>query len=495
MPLQDDVGGYAEGSGSEETHRPATSKPEPEQGWSATSRLSHLAGSGRFRLQTAGPAAFLLILLVAVAFPARQLRVVTTDGDVQTVSSRSSDAVAAVEQAGIAIEPGDEVEALGDGELIVHRATEAILKVDGQSFAVRTRAETIAELLIDAEVPMEPDDSVLRDDVVVSPDAPVAPQPSVASSDLAPGTVSDEPVVLEVRRAVPFSLEENGQELQLRSSGQTVGSALRDVGVRLGPGDEIQPSPSAELTAGLQIRVEHAQQLVVTLPEGKKILYTLADSVEAALADSGLRLPAGYRLEPSGGTAIGPGLAVHVVGISEDQVLETERIQSQTVYEADPSLAWGETLTMEGRDGVYYRQFLLVYEDGELLSRELELEWYDPEPIDTTIYYSTAAEPTPIPPPPVAQPQPDQPITVITGGAEQWRSLVCAYGWDCEWALAVIQCESGGNPNAYNPGGPYIGLFQIWGGHGPNLYDPAVNIAAAYSLYLSGGAGHWPYCP
>ena len=82
---------------------------------------------------------------------------------------------------------------------------------------------------------------------------------------------------------------------------------------------------------------------------------------------------------------IGPGLAVHVVGISEDQVLETERIQSQTVYEADPTLAWGETLTMEGRDGVYYRQYLLVYEDGDLISRELEQEWYDPEPIDTTI--------------------------------------------------------------------------------------------------------------
>ena len=120
------------------------------------------AGTAGRRLQPAGLAAFLLLLLVAVAFPARQLGVATTDGDVQTVGSRSSDAVAAVEQAGIAIEPGDEVEALGDGELIVHRATEAILKVDGQSFAVRTRAATIAAFPIEPAVPIEPVDRLLR---------------------------------------------------------------------------------------------------------------------------------------------------------------------------------------------------------------------------------------------------------------------------------------------------------------------------------------------
>jgi len=77
-----------------------------------------------------------------------------------------------------------------------------------------------------------------------------------------------------------------------------------------------------------------------------------------------------------------------------------------------------------------------------------------------------------------------------------YRELVCAYSWDCEWALAVIQCESGGDPNAYNPAG-YIGLFQISQplyGAGLNLYDPAVNTAVAWSLYQSGGAGHWPAC-
>jgi hypothetical protein len=199
-----------------------------------------------------------------------------------------------------------------------------------------------------------------------------------------------------------------------------------------------------------------------------------------ALAEARLALPADYRLEPAASTPIGAGLAVHVIGISQEQVLETERIESHTVYEPDPSLPWGEQRVVMGQDGVHYWQYEIVYENTEPVSRELAEEWYDPEPVDTVVYYSTTQ--------PVA-------ASVVSSSASDWRELVCSYDWDCDWALAVIACESGGNPNAYNPQGPYIGLFQIWGGHGSNLEDPTTNIAAAYSLYLSGGRGHWPNCP
>jgi hypothetical protein len=74
-----------------------------------------------------------------------------------------------------------------------------------------------------------------------------------------------------------------------------------------------------------------------------------------------------------------------------------------------------------------------------------------------------------------------------------WRDLVCTYGWDCGWALRVIACESGGNPNAYNPAGPYVGLFQILD-PSRSLFDPAANIAAAWQKYLSQGRGAWGAC-
>jgi len=78
---------------------------------------------------------------------------------------------------------------------------------------------------------------------------------------------------------------------------------------------------------------------------------------------------------------------------------------------------------------------------------------------------------------------------------QTWRTLVCSYDWPCEWALAVVDCESTNSPSAYNPAGPYIGLFQVWEKYGGNLYDPEVNVSKAYGLYQSGGSAHWPNCP
>lgn len=73
-------------------------------------------------------------------------------------------------------------------------------------------------------------------------------------------------------------------------------------------------------------------------------------------------------------------------------------------------------------------------------------------------------------------------------------------GSDLITAVAVALAESGGNPNAYNAetaaGAPTgkgsYGLWQIYlNAHpefaGDNLYDPAANANAAYSIYSASG--------
>jgi uncharacterized protein YabE (DUF348 family)/3D (Asp-Asp-Asp) domain-containing protein len=326
------------------------------------------------------------------------------------VNSRASDDKVLVEQAGIDLEPGDEVEPAGDGALAVRRATEAVLEVDGRAYALRSQDESIETLLAQAKVQLEPQDSVLRNDRLVSPNEPVAPPPSLASV-LRPGSVplvagpaSSEPVALEVRRAVPFTVFEDGQQLQLRSSRESVATALRDVGVRLGPGDQVQPPLDTELSAGVTIQVEHATEIVVTMPAGKTILYTLGSTVGEALAEGAVDLPAQYRLDPPPETPIRAGLAIHVVGISDEQQTEEERIESRTLYQPDASLPYGQRRVVQGHDGIHYRQYRAVYEDGQLISRELFAEWSDPEPADTVIYYSTASAPPVTPSAPLEVP-------------------------------------------------------------------------------------------
>ena len=86
-----------------------------------------------------------------------------------------------------------------------------------------------------------------------------------------------------------------------------------------------------------------------------------------------------------------------------------------------------------------------------------------------------------------------------------WRPLVERHFLpeDVERALAVIECESGGDPGAANPYSSARGLFQHLGSAwddraidaglpGADIFDPVDNIAvAAWLVYEGGGWSHW----
>ena len=72
-------------------------------------------------------------------------------------------------------------------------------------------------------------------------------------------------------------------------------------------------------------------------------------------------------------------------------------------------------------------------------------------------------------------------------GVEQWRPLVESIfpAHAVETVLRIMQCESGGNPNATGAQGE-MGLLQVhprW--HRDASYDPEANLRAAYRI--SGG--------
>lgn len=82
------------------------------------------------------------------------------------------------------------------------------------------------------------------------------------------------------------------------------------------------------------------------------------------------------------------------------------------------------------------------------------------------------------------------------------RAIVCNGEWawlrypnGCEWALGVIECESGGNRDAYNPAGPYISIWQVL--NGP--HDIYLNTVEANIQFVEWERGirktsPWPGC-
>jgi hypothetical protein len=88
------------------------------------------------------------------------------------------------------------------------------------------------------------------------------------------------------------------------------------------------------------------------------------------------------------------------------------------------------------------------------------------------------------------------------------RELASAYfpAEDVDKAVLVARCESNYDPSAYNPAGPFIGLYQhsmnYWDGRaasagweGASPYDASANTAVtAWLVARDGWNGHWPYC-
>lgn len=124
---------------------------------------------------------------------------------------------------------------------------------------------------------------------------------------------------------------------------------------------------------------------------------------------------------------------------------------------------------------------------------------------------TTTTQPT-TPPTTVTTTAPSTQPAPVEGGAfppavERWRPIVASYfpSSRVDGALAVIRCESAGDPNAYNPYSGASGLFQFlpatWatvspraGFEGASVFDPQANIGTAAwmsNYYASRGSGPW----
>ncbi|HET6614767.1 MAG TPA: ubiquitin-like domain-containing protein [Dehalococcoidia bacterium] len=340
--------------------------------------------------------AALLAVIIAVSvfgyllLPHRTVQV-EADGRTVTIETHLSNDAAVLQSAGIDVRSGDRVTLLdrdGVDVLRVDRAHLVRLRVDGTDYEMLTHALTIDQLIAEAGVAVTGRDSVLQNGALVSMNAPVEPPVLFASVAALSGGDAAPEIAFEVRRAVPITIIQDGaQEIETSTSRPTVAQALREAGVVIGPGDEVVPDLQSALGEESSIQVRHARAVTVALPDDHVTLYTLERTVGETLAQAGITLPADSFVDPALDTPVTNGMSVRVVQLAEGDEIEREHVEHNTVYRSDASLGPGQTRTVAGNDGVKVRRYAIGYVNGVEASRELAEEYWDPEPVDTVIYY------------------------------------------------------------------------------------------------------------
>lgn len=93
--------------------------------------------------------------------------------------------------------------------------------------------------------------------------------------------------------------------------------------------------------------------------------------------------------------------------------------------------------------------------------------------------------------------EPSPTVVASDNNCEQYRTLVEQYDWDSRLMMAIMQAESGCNPQSVNGLDNHgsctgsFGLFQIGCIHAGEKLEPASNIAIAYRIYKSQGLRAW----
>lgn len=128
-------------------------------------------------------------------------------------------------------------------------------------------------------------------------------------------------------------------------------------------------------------------------------------------------------------------------------------------------------------------------------------------PTTTTPATTTTTPPTTTTTPPTTTTTTTTPPSGGRLSESEMRALASQYfpAEEVDKAVLVARCESNYDPSAYNPAGPYGGLYQHSVAHwdvravsagwaGASIYDPVANTAVAAWLFDRGGWGHWPWC-
>lgn len=326
------------------------------------------------------------------------------------------------------------------------------VSVDGREQQVRGIARTVGDLLEGEGIAYD----INHDLVTPAPSQPLRDGETV-----------------QVRYGRPVLLTVDGETRTVWTTGRTVAEALTLLGVRA-DGAYVSASRSRRITrGGIQLDVRMPHHLTFLADGERREVTTTATTVRSALAEAGVTLRERDRVSVDLSSQPFAEQVVSVTRVDGRRVVEEKPIRFDTIKKKSKNLYAGQVKVLTaGKVGIQMRTYRETYLDGKLDSRQLLDKRVAKEPVTEVLLVGTKKMPDNKP---------------------------AADGLN--WA-ALASCESGGNPRAYNPAGPFYGLYQFmastWravGGVGmPTDASPSEQTYRAQILYNRSGAGQWPVC-
>ena len=238
------------------------------------------------------------------------------------------------------------------------QSSTVITILDGEQIhTLETTDRTPANLLAEAGLTLNPDDQVLGNGLPLPLDQPLP---------LAFNT-------LQIDRAVTITLVTPQGEQSLTTTSDTVGGVLYAAGVKLYAADFVDPPVDTPTSEGLIITYRPSRVLTVTTSSGNVTIRSSAETVGTALAEAGIPIEGLDYSLPAESEALPPDGQIRLVRVSESVQLVQKSIPFETETVSSPEVELGQQEILQpGQEGLAIERTRIRYEDGQEVSRTIE---------------------------------------------------------------------------------------------------------------------------
>ncbi len=192
------------------------------------------------------------------------------------------------------------------------------------------------------------------------------------------------------------TINDNGSIITLITKELTVGKVLEKSDINIREQDYIYPNPEERLISEKtnEIFVKRATSISVNVDDTKLDILTHKTSIREVFEEKQIEFGESDRLEGAEiDDPVYPGMNLKIVRVKEDLIIEKQPITFTVEKRPNKRLEQGvEKTVREGKEGVREFLYKVVYEDGELKSKELVKEAIASAPVNKLVEYGTVAK-------------------------------------------------------------------------------------------------------
>ncbi|WP_121616600.1 G5 and 3D domain-containing protein [Virgibacillus halodenitrificans] len=246
--------------------------------------------------------------------------------------------------------------------------TAVALTIDGKEEMIRSHANTVGELLEEKEIDIEPQDNL---------------KPSA-------NTKIKNDMEVSLNKAKTVDIVVDGETKKVKSIKATVEEVLKEADIPVNKHDRIFPDKETEIQEGMIISVKKSTPLTIKNGGEKNKVWSHTKTVEYLLKEQEIKLSSLDKVKPSLEEIVENNMVVSVIRVEQKEKIVEEKTDFSVITKKDSSLEKGkEKIAQEGEKGMVKKKFLVTYENGKELNKELQNTETIKEAIDKIVHVGT----------------------------------------------------------------------------------------------------------